>query len=134
MSISYYLLRFNEKANWEDREDRNRMEIPAWYVYNAFVIKKASQRTIAVNTTEINSREAPMHSSMRDIGITGLAFLTGLLTGLGTGILMAPRSGKETLGRLHHLASDVGLSAGRLMDNAKETAGVLRNRTRRLVF
>ncbi len=74
-----------------------------------------------------------MNDQVREIGFNGLMFATGLIAGFGTGLLFAPRSGKETLGRLRHLASDAGNSAGRLIEDVKRTADIVRNDTKRLV-
>jgi gas vesicle protein len=74
-----------------------------------------------------------MNGQLREIGLNGLVFMTGLIAGVGTGLLLAPRSGEETLGRLRHLANDAGISAGRLIDDVKGAAGIMVEHTKRLV-
>jgi gas vesicle protein len=75
-----------------------------------------------------------MNNHLRDTGFNGLMFMTGLIAGFGTGILFAPRSGEETLGRLRHLASDASVSAGRLIEDVKGAAGIMSEHTKRLVI
>ena len=74
-----------------------------------------------------------MNDHLRETGLHGLMFMTGLIAGLGTGLLFAPRSGEETLGRLRHLASDAGVSAGRLIEEMRGAAGLIREDANRLV-
>ena len=74
-----------------------------------------------------------MNDQVRDMGLNGLMFMTGLIAGFGTGLLFAPRSGEETLGRLRHLASDAGVSTGRLIEDVKGAAGIMCEHTKRLV-
>ena len=74
-----------------------------------------------------------MNNQVRDTGLHGLLFMTGLIAGFGTGLLCAPRSGEETLGRLRHLASDASVSAGRLIEDVKGAAGIMCEHTKRLV-
>jgi gas vesicle protein len=74
-----------------------------------------------------------MNGHIRDMGFNGLMFMTGLVAGIGTGFLLAPRSGEETLGRLRNLANDAGVSAGRLIEDMKGTASTVREHTKRLL-
>lgn len=74
-----------------------------------------------------------MNDHIRDLGLNGLMFMTGLIAGFGTGLLFAPRSGEETLGRLRHLAGDTSVSVGRLIEDVKEAAGIMSEHTKRLV-
>jgi gas vesicle protein len=74
-----------------------------------------------------------MNDQVRDMGLNGLMFMTGLIAGLGTGLLFAPRSGEETLERLRHLASDAGVSTGRLIEDVKGAAGIMCEHTKRLL-
>ena len=74
-----------------------------------------------------------MNNQVRDSGFDGLMFMTGLIASFGTGLLFAPRSGEETLGRLRHLASDASVSTGRLIDDLKGVAGIMHEHTKRLV-
>jgi gas vesicle protein len=67
------------------------------------------------------------------MGLNGFLFITGLIAGFGTGLLFAPRSGEETLGRLRLLASDARTSAGRLIEDVKGAAGIIREHSKHLV-
>jgi hypothetical protein len=78
-------------------------------------------------------KEAAMNGQIRDMGFSSLVFVTGLVAGVGTGFLLAPRSGEETLGRLRDFTGDAGISAGRLIDDMKGTVNILRAHTKRLV-
>jgi gas vesicle protein len=85
---------------------------------------------------EIPRKEAAMNkvnNQVRDMGCNGLMFMTGLIAGFGTGLLFAPRSGEETLGRLRHLANDASVSTGRLIEDVKGAASILGEHTKRLV-
>jgi gas vesicle protein len=79
------------------------------------------------------SKEATMNNQIRDAGLNGLMFMTGLIAGFGTGLLFAPRAGEETLRRLRHLASDASVSTLRLVEDVKGAAGIMREHTKRLV-
>lgn len=74
-----------------------------------------------------------MNDQVRDMGLNGLMFMTGLIAGLGTGLLFAPRSGEETLRRLRHLASDAGVATGRLIEDVKGAADIMCEHTKRLL-
>ena len=74
-----------------------------------------------------------MNHQVRDMGFNGLLFMTGLIAGVGTGFLLAPRSGKETIGRLRRLADDAGASAGRLVEDMRGAADLMCEHTKRLV-
>jgi gas vesicle protein len=78
-------------------------------------------------------KESAMNNQVRDMGCNGLMFMTGLIAGFGTGLLFAPRSGEETLGRLRHLADDASVSTGRLIEDVKGAASILSEHTKRLV-
>jgi gas vesicle protein len=75
-----------------------------------------------------------MNNQVWDMGCNGLMFMTGLIAGFGTGLLLAPRSGEETLRRLRHLASDASASTERLVDDVKGAAGILCEHTKRLMI
>jgi hypothetical protein len=84
-------------------------------------------------------KEAAMNNQVRDMPIrdlefNGVMFMTGLIVGFGTGLLFAPRSGEETLGRLRHLAGDASVSTGRLIEDVKGAAGILCEHTKRLMI
>ena len=74
-----------------------------------------------------------MNNQVRNAELNGLMFMTGLIAGFGTGILFAPRSGEETLGRLRHLASDASVSAGRLIEDMKRATSIMCEHTKRLI-
>jgi gas vesicle protein len=74
-----------------------------------------------------------MNDHVRDMGLSGLMFMTGVIAGFGAGLLFAPRSGEETIGRLRHLASDASVSAGRMVEDVKGAAGIMREHTKRLI-
>lgn len=74
-----------------------------------------------------------MNNYIQNTGFQGLLFMTGLIAGVGTGLLCAPRSGEETLRRLGHLAGDARVSAGRLIKDVKGAAGIICEHTKRLV-
>jgi hypothetical protein len=75
---------------------------------------------------------AMMNNHARDMGCHGLMFVTGLIAGFGTGLLFAPRSGEETLGRLRHLAHDASISTARLLEDVRGAAEILLEHTKRL--
>jgi gas vesicle protein len=77
--------------------------------------------------------EATMNGHVRDTGVNGLMFMTGLIAGVGAGFLLAPRSGEETIGRLRYLASDAGVSAGRLIEDMRGAVTMVREHTKRLL-
>ena len=74
-----------------------------------------------------------MNGHIRGIGFNGLMFMTGLVAGVGTGFLLAPRSGEETLGRLRYMASDAGVSVGHLIGDMRGAANIVREHTKRLL-
>ena len=49
-----------------------------------------------------------------------LMFLVGLLTGVIAGLLLAPRSGKETQRRLKGMADETGQRVGRITEETKQ--------------
>lgn len=74
-----------------------------------------------------------MNNQTGGILFSGLAFMTGLIAGLGTGFLLAPRPGVQTRRQLRHLADDVSDAASRLAENARETADKVFEQGKRLV-
>lgn len=75
-----------------------------------------------------------MNNHTQDTGFQGLLFMTGLIAGVGAGLLCAPRSKEETRRRLSYLASDARISAGRLVEDVKGAAGLICEHTKRLVL
>ncbi|MGH7774416.1 MAG: YtxH domain-containing protein [Candidatus Binatia bacterium] len=69
-----------------------------------------------------------MNHQTGSIMFSGLAFLTGLMTGIGTGLLLAPRPGVQTRRQLRHLADDIGGAASRLAGDARQTADLFSSR------
>ncbi len=62
-----------------------------------------------------------MDKEMREVIIAGMSFLTGLLLGLGTGILLAPQTGKESRRRVGEAVDDTSKQMGKWVENAKDT-------------
>ncbi len=61
-----------------------------------------------------------MDEEARFLVIGGLAFATGLLVGVGTGLLLAPQSGARTRRQLSNLAEDVREEATATAQETKE--------------
>lgn len=61
-----------------------------------------------------------MDEEARFLVIGGLAFATGLLVGVGTGLLLAPQSGARTRRQLSNLAEDVREEATAAAHDTKE--------------
>lgn len=61
-----------------------------------------------------------MDDEARFLVIGGLAFATGLLVGVGTGLLLAPQSGARTRRQLSNLAEDVREEAAAAAQDTKE--------------
>jgi gas vesicle protein len=61
-----------------------------------------------------------MDDEARFLVIGGLAFATGLLVGVGTGLLLAPQSGARTRRQLGNLAEDVREEAVATAHDTKE--------------
>lgn len=62
-----------------------------------------------------------MDTETRGIIIAGMAFFTGLLLGLGTGILLAPQAGAETRRRVGEAVDETSNQVGEWVENAKDT-------------
>ncbi len=55
--------------------------------------------------------------------IGGLAFATGLIVGVGTGLLLAPQSGARTRRQIGGMVDDFREDATHLAEEAKQTVG-----------
>ncbi len=64
-----------------------------------------------------------MDTDARLLILGGLAFTTGLLVGLGTGLLMAPASGARTRRRITDFVEDLQDDATQLAGEAKDAMG-----------
>ncbi len=64
-----------------------------------------------------------MDTDARLLILGGLAFTTGLLVGLGTGLLMAPASGARTRRRITDFVEDLQDDATQLAGEAKDVMG-----------
>ncbi len=62
-----------------------------------------------------------MDSETRCVLVAGLTFFSGLIFGLGIGVLLAPQSGSRTRRHLRTMVEDVGERAGELVEDAKDT-------------
>ncbi len=56
-----------------------------------------------------------------NLGTGGMIFLTGLLVGVGTGVLLAPQSGARTRRQLRCLAEDVAERATEMAGDARDS-------------
>ena len=60
-----------------------------------------------------------MDTETRTIFLAGISFLTGLILGLGTGILLAPQSGTDTRRRIGEAMEDSSQQVGKWVEDAK---------------
>lgn len=74
-----------------------------------------------------------MDTETRCLVFAGIAFFSGIVVGLGTGLLLAPQSGTRTRRHLRSMMEDVGERAGEFMEDAKETVEDLVDRGRKFV-
>ncbi|WP_053381347.1 YtxH domain-containing protein [Nitrospira moscoviensis] len=61
-----------------------------------------------------------MNHNAQTAMLSGTALMTGLLVGIGAGLLLAPESGARTRRRLHRLAERLHDHAGVIADEAKQ--------------
>ncbi len=73
-----------------------------------------------------------MDSESRAIFLAGISFLTGLILGLGTGILLAPQSGTDTRRRLGEAMEDTSQQVGKWVEDAKESVQDLTDEGKKL--
>lgn len=74
-----------------------------------------------------------MNNMARTIVNSGSTFLTGLLVGVGTGLMLAPYSGARTRRRLRALVEDAGERTGEVLTDASEAFRLMIKRGKRLV-
>ena len=73
-----------------------------------------------------------MTDGTRCTGI-GTAFVAGLVTGVGTGLLLASQSGARTRRQLHSLAKDMQEEANLMLGDAKTSIGKVIDQSKSLV-
>ncbi len=64
-----------------------------------------------------------MDNEAKFLIIGGLAFATGLIVGVGTGLLLAPQSGARTRRQISGMVDDFREDATHLAEEAKQTVG-----------
>jgi gas vesicle protein len=74
-----------------------------------------------------------MNNRAKYVAASGVTFVTGLLVGVGAGLLMAPQSGARTRRQLRSLVEDAGERAGCMAIDAREALGRVVERGKRLV-
>lgn len=73
-----------------------------------------------------------MDTESRAIFLAGISFLTGLILGLGTGILLAPQAGTDTRRRIGEAMEDSSQHVGKWVENAKESVNDLTEEGKKL--
>ena len=73
-----------------------------------------------------------MDSETRCIVVAGLTFVSGLVFGLGMGVLLAPQSGSRTRRHLRTMMEDMGERAGEWVEDAKETVNDMVDRGKKI--
>ncbi|MDT7043909.1 YtxH domain-containing protein [Candidatus Nitronereus thalassa] len=73
-----------------------------------------------------------MDSEARCLMVAGLTFFSGLILGIGMGVLLAPQSGSRTRRHLRSMMEDMGERAGEWVDDAKETMNDMVDRGKNL--
>ena len=74
-----------------------------------------------------------MDNETRCMMFAAISFFSGLVIGLGTGLLLAPQSGTRTRRHLRTVMDDVGEMAGEFMDDAKDTVEDIVDRGKKMV-
>lgn len=74
-----------------------------------------------------------MNNDTRCILFGGMAFLTGIMLGLGVSLLAAPQPGIRTRRQLRRLADDLGDHASNMADEAKQTVSDAVGRGKRIL-
>ena len=73
-----------------------------------------------------------MDTETRCAVVAGLTFFSGLIFGLGTGVLLAPQSGSRTRRHLRTMVEDMGERAGDWVEDAKDTMNGVVDRGRKI--
>jgi len=73
-----------------------------------------------------------MDTETRYAVVAGLTFFSGLIFGLGTGVLLAPQSGSRTRRHLRTMVEDMGERAGEWVEDAKDTMNGVVDRGRKI--
>ncbi len=71
-----------------------------------------------------------MDTETRCVFVAGLTFFSGLIFGLGMGVLLAPQSGSRTRRHLRTMVEDIGERAGEWVEDAKDTMNGMVDRGR----
>lgn len=73
-----------------------------------------------------------MDSETRCLVVASLTFISGLIFGLGMGVLLAPQSGNRTRRHLRTMMEDVGERANEWVEDAKETVSDMVDRGKKI--
>ncbi len=73
-----------------------------------------------------------MDSDERCAVTAGLTFFSGLIFGLGMGVLLAPQSGSRTRRHLRTMVEDMGERAGEWAEDAKDTMNGMVDRGKKM--
>ena len=73
-----------------------------------------------------------MDTETRCVFVAGLTFFSGLIFGLGMGVLLAPQSGSRTRRHLRTMVEDMGERAGEWVDDAKDSMNGVVDRGRKI--
>lgn len=74
-----------------------------------------------------------MEDDAKFLIIGGIAFATGLLVGVGAGLLMAPQTGARTRRQLSNFVEDLKEDATQFAEEAKDAVGEVVERGKRFV-
>ncbi|MCZ6799559.1 MAG: YtxH domain-containing protein [Nitrospirae bacterium] len=74
-----------------------------------------------------------MDNDTRCLMFAAISFFSGLVIGLGTGLLLAPQSGTRTRRHLRTMMDDVGEMAGEFMDDAIDKVDDIVDRGKKVV-
>jgi gas vesicle protein len=73
-----------------------------------------------------------MNSELRCAVVAGLTFFSGLIFGLGIGVLAAPQSGSRTRRHLRTMVEDMGERAGEWVEDARDTMNDMVDRGKKM--
>lgn len=73
-----------------------------------------------------------MDSDARCAVVAGLTFFSGLIFGLGVGVLLAPQSGMRTRRHLLTMVEDMSERAGEWVDDAKDSMNEMVDRGKKM--